>query len=103
MASAVMDVPRMQYGKLLALERKEMQNQKDISDCWVRFIYLLLETTMRRCAQENILFSNLDEFQQVSFPLILTGLFMTCVLLSSDSVAAEGGQRAAQDGQSATV
>lgn len=63
-ANAVLDVPRMQYGKLLTLERKEMQNQKDISDCWVRFIYLLLETTMRHCTDQNILFSNLDEFQQ---------------------------------------
>jgi len=63
-ASAVLDVPRMQYGKLLVLERKEMQNQKDISDCWVRFIYLLLETTMQHCKDESILFSNLDEFQQ---------------------------------------
>ena len=37
------DTNRVQYAKLLALERKEMQNQKEISDIWVKYLYLLLE------------------------------------------------------------
>lgn len=56
---------RVQYSKLLALERKEMLNQKEISDNWVKYIFLLLEETMQHCERNNILFSNLDEFQQV--------------------------------------
>jgi hypothetical protein len=58
------DVNRKQYSKLLAFERKEMQNQKEISDTWVKYIYLLLEVTMKHCNDENILFYNLDEFSQ---------------------------------------
>lgn len=58
------DVNRKQYSKLLAFERKEMQNQKEISDTWVKYIYLLLEVTMKHCNDENILFYNLDEYSQ---------------------------------------
>jgi hypothetical protein len=40
------ELNRKQYQKLLALERKEMQHQKEISDTWVKYIYLLLESTL---------------------------------------------------------
>lgn len=58
------DVNRKQYSKLLALERKEMANQQQISDTWVKFIYLLLEETMHHCISKDILFFNLDEYAQ---------------------------------------
>ena len=58
------DQNRKQYSKLLALERKEMQSQKEISDTWVKFIYLLLEVTMASCAGKNVLFHNQDQFTQ---------------------------------------
>lgn len=38
----VLEAQQRQYNKLMALERKEMQNQKEISDIWVKYIYLLL-------------------------------------------------------------
>jgi hypothetical protein len=57
MLDRLVDVNRKQYNKLLALERKEMQNQKDISDTWV-------ESTMRSCKQKDVLFHNLDQFGQ---------------------------------------
>merc|ERR1711871_607965 len=58
------DQNRKQYSKLIALERKEMQNQKDISDIWVKYIYMLMEVTMAYCKKENILFHNEDTFSQ---------------------------------------
>ena len=58
------DRNRKQYAKLIALERNEMQNQKEISDTWVKYIYLLLEITMAHCRNENILFHNEDTFSQ---------------------------------------
>lgn len=58
------DQNRKQYSKLIALERKEMQNQKEISDTWVKYIYVLLEMTMAYCKKENILFHNEDTFSQ---------------------------------------
>ena len=64
MLDRLVDVNRKQYNKLLALERREMQNQKDSSDTWVRFLYLLLETTMDECRATDTLFHNLDEFGQ---------------------------------------
>ena len=64
MLDRLVDVNRKQYNKLLSLERKEMQNQKDVSDTWVRYIYLLLESTMRSCKQKDVLFHNLDQFGQ---------------------------------------
>ena len=41
-----------------------MQNQKDISDTWVKYIYVLLEVTMAYCKKENILFHNEGTFSQ---------------------------------------
>lgn len=70
MADTLLDVNRVQYSKLLALERKEMLNQKEISDSWVKYVFLLLEVTMQHCQDKNILFNNLDEFQQVSMVLL---------------------------------
>eukprot|EP01038_Epipyxis_sp_PR26KG_P012491 gene12491-16757_t len=64
MIDRVTDVARKQYSKLLSLEKKEMQNQKDISDVWMKYIYILLENTMKDCKNNNILFHNLDEFEQ---------------------------------------
>lgn len=64
MLDRLVDINRKQYNKLLTLERKEMQNQKDISDTWVKYIYLLLETTMRSCKETDTLFHNMDEFGQ---------------------------------------
>jgi hypothetical protein len=58
------DSTRRQYAKLLNMERKELQNQKLISDTWVKYLFLLLETTMKFCTQEGTLFYNLDEFGQ---------------------------------------
>lgn len=66
----VFDLESRQYAKLMQLERKEMQQQKDASDIWVKYIYLLIEVTMDDCAKKNILFHNLDEFQQT---LLLRG------------------------------
>jgi hypothetical protein len=53
-----------QYAKLLMLERKEMLHQKDISDTWIRYMYLLLETAVQDREHAELLFSNRDEFQQ---------------------------------------
>lgn len=64
MVDRLVDVNRKQYSKLLGLERKEMENQKAISDTWVKYVYLLLETTMDRCEKEDQLFFNLDQFAQ---------------------------------------
>ena len=55
---------RRQYARLLNMERREMLNQKEISDSWVKYIYLLLESTMRHCTEKDVLFYNLDEFGQ---------------------------------------
>ena len=41
-----------------------MRDQKDISDTWVKYIYVLLEVTMFYCRKENILFHNEDTFSQ---------------------------------------
>jgi hypothetical protein len=60
----MIDTNRKQFGKLLALEKKELQNQKDISDTWVRYVFLLLEMTMKQCKDEDVLFHNMDEFAQ---------------------------------------
>ena len=64
MLAKMVDVNRKQYSKLLALERKEMANQKVISDTWVKYIYLLVESTLRTCEQDGVLFNNLNEFAQ---------------------------------------
>lgn len=64
MVDKVAEVERNTFTKLLALERKEMENQKKISDTWVKYIYMVLELTMKRCTEEDTLFHNLDEFQQ---------------------------------------
>ena len=60
----LVDVNRKQYSKLLALERKEMSNQKAVSDTWIKYVYLVLESTMKRCEQDDTLFFNLDQFAQ---------------------------------------
>lgn len=60
----LVDVNRKQYSKLLALERRELQSQKDISAVWVRYIYMLLERTVQDCLKRGALFHNLDEFAQ---------------------------------------
>jgi len=60
----VVEVSRKQYAKLLTLERKEMQNQKEISDTWVKYIYLLLESLLARCKETGTLFHNVDEYAQ---------------------------------------
>lgn len=64
MYNTMMDVNRKQYAKLLALERKEMLNQKEISDTWVKFIYLLIESTLNSCKESGKLFYNIDEYAQ---------------------------------------
>lgn len=64
MLDRLVDVNRKQYVKLLTLERKEMQNQKVISDIWVKYIYMLLEVTMKSCKDSGALFHNLDQFAQ---------------------------------------
>jgi hypothetical protein len=64
MLAKMVDVNRKQYSKLLALERKEMANQKVISDIWVKYIYLLIESTLRTCERDGVLFNNLDGFAQ---------------------------------------
>ena len=64
MLTLLADVNRKQYSKLLALERKEMANQKVISDTWVKYIYLLIESTLRACESDGVLFNNMDEFAQ---------------------------------------
>jgi hypothetical protein len=58
------DASRRQYAKLLNMERKEILLQKELSDIWIKYVYLLLESTMRSCASENQLFYNLDLFGQ---------------------------------------
>jgi len=64
MLSQMVDVNRKQYSKLLALERQEMENQKVISDAWVKYIYLLIESTLSNCEKDGVLFHNMDEFGQ---------------------------------------
>lgn len=61
------DANRQQYSKLLSLERKEMLNQKAVSDVWVKYIYLLLEETMASCKESDILFYNMDEYAQTLY------------------------------------
>lgn len=58
------DANRKQMAKLESLERKEMANQKEMSDIWVKYVYLLIESTLEQCVTENILFHNLDEYAQ---------------------------------------
>jgi len=58
------DIERKQYAKLYSLEKREMATQRQVSDTWVRYVYLLMETTMAQCAETGALFHNLDEFQQ---------------------------------------
>ena len=41
-----------------------MQNQKEISDTWVKYIYLLLESTLEQCKEQGKLFHNIDEYAQ---------------------------------------
>ena len=60
----VVEAERKQFAKLLALEHKELRNQKQMSDAWIKYIYLLLNITMDQCKRNDILFSDLDEFQQ---------------------------------------
>ena len=60
----LVEANRKQYSKLIALERKELQNQKEISDVWVRYIFMLLESTIEDCNSRGILFHNQDEFAQ---------------------------------------
>jgi len=60
----ITDSNRQQYAKLLALERKEMVNQQQTSDTWVKYIYLLLEETNNHCISNDILLFNLDEYAQ---------------------------------------
>jgi hypothetical protein len=62
--SNLIDINRKQYAKLLSLEKKELAAQKQISDTWVKYVYLLLEYTLAHCQEKNILFYNLDEFGQ---------------------------------------
>ena len=64
MMDQLVEINRKQYSKLLSLERKEMQNQKEISDTWVKYIYLLLETTLEHCKETGKLFHNIDEYAQ---------------------------------------
>ena len=64
MMDQIVEVNRKQYAKLLSLERKEMQNQKEISDTWVKYIYLLIETTLEHCKETGKLFHNIDEYAQ---------------------------------------
>lgn len=60
----LVEANRKQYSKLIALERKELQNQKEISDVWVRYIFMLLESTIEDCNNKGVLFHNQDEFAQ---------------------------------------
>lgn len=60
----LVDVNRKQYAKLMALERKELENQKNISDVWVKYIYMLLESTLASCKSKGVLFHNMDDFAQ---------------------------------------
>lgn len=62
--NTIIDVNRKQYAKLLTLERKEMQNQKEISDTWIKFVFLLIESTLQYCEENQKLFHNLDEYAQ---------------------------------------
>jgi len=64
MLAQMVEVNRKQYSKLLALERKEMENQRIISDTWVKYIYLLIESTLKKCDKDGLLFHNMDEFGQ---------------------------------------
>lgn len=62
--NTIIDVNRKQYAKLLTLERKEMLNQKEISDTWIKFVFLLIESTLQYCEENQKLFHNLDEYAQ---------------------------------------
>ena len=55
---------RMQLNRLETLERQEMKSQKEVSDTWVKYMYLLIEYTLARCRGEDVLLHNLDEFEQ---------------------------------------
>jgi len=58
------DMNRRQMAKLQALERKEIQSQKEMSDVWVKYVYLLIEYTLEKCLADGVLFHNLDEYAQ---------------------------------------
>jgi hypothetical protein len=49
---------------MMKIERKELELQKQISDTWVKFVYLLMESTLEYCDAKDILFDNLDEYAQ---------------------------------------
>lgn len=59
-----LELQQQQYSRLLAIEKKEILSQQQISDVWVKYLYLLLGQVMEDCATKDILFHNLDEFQQ---------------------------------------
>jgi hypothetical protein len=80
------DVNRKQYSKLLALERKELQSQKDISDVWVRYLYMLLESTVADCKLKGTLFHNMDEFAQTMLLRTQANLLRAQCSLSSYDV-----------------
>ena len=77
----IVDSNRKQYSKLLALEKKELQSQKEISDTWVKYIYTLLEVTMDTCKKDSVLFHNLDEYSQtIMLRGVANGLRKQCNL-----------------------
>jgi hypothetical protein len=86
-ADHVVELERQQYAKLLSLERRELQDQKQMSDTWVKYIYLLLERTLSHCASENVLFYTLDEVRQtLLLRTVANELRARCHLPSFDAV-----------------
>jgi len=59
------DSNRHQYSKLLALETKELRTQQALSETWLKYIYLLLETASRASREEGKELSELDSFAQI--------------------------------------
>jgi hypothetical protein len=86
-ADHVVELERQQYAKLLSLERRELQDQKRMSDTWVRYIYLLLERTLAHCASESVPFHTLDEVRQtLILRTVANELRAHCHLPSFDAV-----------------
>lgn len=83
----VADLERQQYAKLLSLERKELLTQKQLSDTWVRYIFLLLERTMAHCARKSAIFHTMSGLEQtLVLRTVANELRARCRLPPSDAV-----------------
>jgi hypothetical protein len=56
-----------QYARLLQIEEQELLREQQEAAIWMKYMYLLLEFTMKNCEEQDILFPNLDVYEQTMF------------------------------------